>query len=180
MVNAYVLVIAGLMLTCGALGDRWGRKRLLLIGLGVFGISSAVAAGVDAAGPVIIARGLMGMGAAIMMPGAFATLAALFGPTERGKGLDTAVHATSRPAQRIPRSSARTRYGLGPEGLAGSAGRGLQHLSRSLDPRPARGSPEQGAEEVGLVDDTRHVGALRPGGGHADLRTGVVGADVAG
>ncbi|GIM63228.1 MFS transporter [Planomonospora venezuelensis] len=87
MVNAYVLVIAGLMLTCGALGDRYGRKRLLLIGLGVFGISSAVAAGVDSAALVIAARGVMGLGAAIMMPVAFAVLAALFGPAERGKAV---------------------------------------------------------------------------------------------
>ena len=57
MVNAYVLVIAGLMLTCGALGDRYGRKRLLLIGLGLFGLSSAAAAVVDSAALVIAAVG---------------------------------------------------------------------------------------------------------------------------
>lgn len=91
MVNAYVLVLAGLMLTCGALGDRYGRKRLLLIGLGVFGISSAIAAGVESAAPVIAARGVMGLGAAIMMPVAFAVLAALFGPAERGKAVSLLV-----------------------------------------------------------------------------------------
>jgi len=91
MVNAYVLVIAGLMLTCGALGDRYGRKRLLLIGLGLFGISSAVAAGVDSAAPVIAARGAMGMGAAIMLPVAFAVLSALFGPAERGRAVSLLV-----------------------------------------------------------------------------------------
>ena len=91
MVNAYVLVIAGLMLTCGALGDRYGRKRLLLIGLGLFGISSAVAAGVDSAALVIAARGVMGMGAAIMLPVAFAVLAALFGPAERGRAVSFLV-----------------------------------------------------------------------------------------
>lgn len=91
MVNAYVLVIAGLMLTCGALGDRYGRKRLLLIGLGLFGISSAIAAGVDSAALVIAARGVMGMGAAIVMPVAFAVLAALFGPAERGKAVSLLV-----------------------------------------------------------------------------------------
>ena len=91
MVNAYILVIAGLMLTCGALGDRYGRKRLLLIGLGLFGISSAIAAGVDSAALVIAARGVMGMGAAIMTPVAFAVLAALFGPTERGRAVSLLV-----------------------------------------------------------------------------------------
>ncbi|MGK2874390.1 MAG: MFS transporter [Nocardioides sp.] len=37
IINSYVLVLAGLMLTCGALGDRYGRKRLLLLGLSLFG-----------------------------------------------------------------------------------------------------------------------------------------------
>jgi EmrB/QacA subfamily drug resistance transporter len=91
MVNAYVLVIAGLMLTCGALGDRYGRKRLLLIGLGLFGISSGIAAWVDSAALVITARGVMGVGAAILMPVAFAVLAALFGPAERGKAVSVLV-----------------------------------------------------------------------------------------
>ena len=91
MVNAYVLVIAGLMLTCGALGDRYGRKRLLLIGLGLFGISSAAAAWAGSAALVIAARGVMGLGAAIMMPVAFAVLAALFGPAERGKAVSFLV-----------------------------------------------------------------------------------------
>lgn len=91
MVNAYVLVIAGLMLTCGALGDRYGRKRLLLIGLGLFGISSAAAAWAGSAALVIAARGVMGMGAAIMLPVAFAVLAALFGPSERGRAVSLLV-----------------------------------------------------------------------------------------
>ena len=91
MVNSYVLVIAGLMLTCGALGDRYGRKRLLLIGLGLFGTSSAAAAWADSAALVIAARGVMGMGAAIMMPVAFAVLAAIFGPSERGRAVSLLV-----------------------------------------------------------------------------------------
>lgn len=91
MVNAYVLVIAGLMLTCGALGDRYGRKRLLLIGLGIFGISSAIAAGVDSTALLIGARAVMGVGAAIVMPVAFAVLATLFGPAERGKAVSLLV-----------------------------------------------------------------------------------------
>ena len=75
----------------GALGERYGRKRLLLIGLGLFGIASAIAAGVDSAALVIAARGVMGMGAAIMMPVAFAVLAALFGPAERGRAVSLLV-----------------------------------------------------------------------------------------
>lgn len=91
MINSYVLVLAGLMLTCGALGDRYGRKRLLLLGLGLFGAASAVAAWADSAGLVIAARGVMGVGAATIMPVAFAVLAALFGPQERGRAVSLLV-----------------------------------------------------------------------------------------
>ncbi|HET6298081.1 MAG TPA: MFS transporter [Kribbella sp.] len=91
MVNAYVLVLAGLMLTCGALGDRYGRKRLILAGLVLFGVASAAAAWADTAGLVIAARAVMGIGAAIIMPVAFAVLAVLFGPAERGKAVSLLV-----------------------------------------------------------------------------------------
>ncbi|CDZ89525.1 MFS transporter [Rhodococcus ruber] len=94
MVNAYVLVMAGLMLTCGALGDRYGRKRLIAVALVVFGAASAAAAWAPTAGWAIGARAVMGVGAAILMPVAFAVVAALFAPRERGKAVAALVMAT--------------------------------------------------------------------------------------
>ncbi|MEV1319380.1 MFS transporter [Micromonospora arborensis] len=94
MVNAYVLVLAGLMLTCGALGDRYGRKRLLIIGLALFGIASALATWADSAGVVIAARAVMGVGGAIIMPVAFAVLPALFPPQERPRAVAVVVIGT--------------------------------------------------------------------------------------
>ncbi|MBM7167115.1 MFS transporter [Streptomyces sp. G44] len=91
MVNAYVLVLAGLMLACGALGDRYGRKRLIQIGLLVFALASALAAWADSAGVVIAARALMGAGGAILLPIAFAVLAVLFAPHERGRAVSVLV-----------------------------------------------------------------------------------------
>jgi EmrB/QacA subfamily drug resistance transporter len=91
MVNAYVLVLAGLMLACGALGDRWGRKRLFMIGLVLFAAASAAAAWADTAAVVIAARAGMGVGAAIILPVAFAVIAVLFEPRERGKAVSVAV-----------------------------------------------------------------------------------------
>ncbi|TLG08839.1 MFS transporter [Nocardia cyriacigeorgica] len=91
MVNAYVLVLAGLMLVCGALGDRYGRKRLLLIGLALFAASSAAAAWADTAGLVIAARAVMGVGAAILLPVVFAVLPVLFEPHERGRVVSLTV-----------------------------------------------------------------------------------------
>ncbi|MFH5227577.1 DHA2 family efflux MFS transporter permease subunit [Antrihabitans spumae] len=91
MVNAYVLVLAGLMLTCGALGDRYGRKRLLLAGLMLFAVSSAAAAWADTAAMVIAARAVMGVGAAIILPVVFAVLPVLFAPSERGRAVSLTV-----------------------------------------------------------------------------------------
>jgi EmrB/QacA subfamily drug resistance transporter len=95
MVNAYVLVLAGLMLACGALGDRFGRKRLLLIGLAVFGAASALAAWAGTAAVVIAARAAMGVGGAVLMPVAFAVVAALFTPNERGRAISVLVMGTA-------------------------------------------------------------------------------------
>ncbi|MEU0350912.1 DHA2 family efflux MFS transporter permease subunit [Streptomyces sp. NPDC006237] len=91
MVNAYVLVLAGLMLACGALGDRYGRKRLIQAGLLVFALASALAAWADTAGVLIAARALMGVGGAVLMPIAFAVVAVLFAPHERGRAVAVLV-----------------------------------------------------------------------------------------
>lgn len=91
MVNSYVLVLAGLMLACGALGDRYGRKRLFMIGLDLFAAASGVAAWAGSAGLVIAARAGMGVGAAIILPVAFAVIAVLFEPRERGRAVSVAV-----------------------------------------------------------------------------------------
>ena len=61
MVDAYGLVFAGLLLTSGALGDRYGRKGALTIGLLIFGTGSALAAASNASGQVIACRALMGL-----------------------------------------------------------------------------------------------------------------------
>ncbi|TDC71419.1 MFS transporter [Streptomyces hainanensis] len=94
IVNAYVLVLAGLMLTCGALGDKYGRKLLLSIGLVVFGAASALAAWADSGGVVILARAAMGVGGAIVLPVAFAIVAALFAPSERSRAVSLLVVGT--------------------------------------------------------------------------------------
>src|SRR5215470_1558125 len=80
IVNAYVLVFAGLLLPMGALGDRYGRKRLLLIGLALFGGASLFAVFSHNAGQLIAARSVMGIGGAILTPITLAILPVLFGP----------------------------------------------------------------------------------------------------
>src|SRR3954463_9713371 len=68
IVDGYTLVYAGLLLTAGSLGDRFGRKGALSIGLAIFGIGSVLSAVVGTAGELIATRSLMGLGAALIMP----------------------------------------------------------------------------------------------------------------
>jgi EmrB/QacA subfamily drug resistance transporter len=87
MVNAYTLVFAGLLLPLGVLGDRFGRKRLMIIGLLFFGGASIVATYADSVGALIAARAFMGIGAAILTPVGMAVLPVLFPPEERAKAI---------------------------------------------------------------------------------------------
>jgi EmrB/QacA subfamily drug resistance transporter len=84
VVDAYTLVFAGLLLTAGSLGDRFGRKRALTAGLLVFGGASAAAAFAGGVGSLIAARAVMGVGAALIMPATLSILTNVFtDPRER-------------------------------------------------------------------------------------------------
>jgi len=87
MIDAYVLVLAGLLLPAGALGDRFGRKAFLLLGLALFGAASVLASYAGGADTVIAARALMGVGAAILTPVTAAVIPTLFPPAERPKAI---------------------------------------------------------------------------------------------
>src|SRR5258708_7242912 len=86
-VNAYNLSFAVLLLTGAALGDRFGRRRMFAVGLGVFVAASAACALAGSAGWLIAARAVQGAGAALVMPLAMALLGAAFPREERGKAL---------------------------------------------------------------------------------------------
>ena len=93
IVDAYILVFAGLLLPMGALGDRLGRKRVLMSGLAFFLGASVVAAYVTGPGPLIAARALMGLGSAIMTPMAMATLPVIFAPEQRARAISVMAAA---------------------------------------------------------------------------------------
>ena len=88
IVDSYALVFAGLLLACGGLADRFGRKLMMQIGMVLFGLFSAWAAFTDTTGALITARGLMGIGAALVFPGTLAILIDVFrNPVERAKAI---------------------------------------------------------------------------------------------
>ncbi|WP_328783254.1 MFS transporter [Streptomyces canus] len=86
-INAYTLVFAGLLFTAGLLGDRLGRKKVLLGGLVVFGAGSALAAFSGSPDQLITFRALMGLGAAFVMPATLAVLMNVFEREEQPKAI---------------------------------------------------------------------------------------------
>lgn len=86
-VDSYVLVFAALLFTWGVLGDRIGRKRVLIIGLTIFALASLIAAFSVNAGMLIGMRAVMGIGGAAVLPTTLAIITVVFPPHERGKAI---------------------------------------------------------------------------------------------
>ncbi|WP_073262398.1 MFS transporter [Cryptosporangium aurantiacum] len=86
-INSYTLVFAGLMFSAGVLGDRFGRRRFLIIGMIVFGLASVASAFADTPGQLIATRALMGIGAAMVQPQTLSVITNVFDPSERGKAI---------------------------------------------------------------------------------------------
>jgi EmrB/QacA subfamily drug resistance transporter len=87
IVDAYTVVFAGLLLAAGALGDRYGRRGLLVVGLVVFGGAAAWALTITEPETLIAARALMGVGAAAVMPTTLSVITTSFPPAERGRAV---------------------------------------------------------------------------------------------
>ncbi len=86
-INSYSLVFAGMLFTCGVIGDRIGRKRMLLLGLAAFGLSSLVSAYAQSPEQLIVARAFMGLGGAAVMPQTLAIITNVFSPEERARAI---------------------------------------------------------------------------------------------
>jgi EmrB/QacA subfamily drug resistance transporter len=86
-INAYTLVFAGLLFTFGVLGDRIGRKRMMMIGLVLFGLGSLWSAYSGSAAELIAARAAMGLGGAAVMPQTLSIISQVFEPRERAKAI---------------------------------------------------------------------------------------------
>jgi EmrB/QacA subfamily drug resistance transporter len=87
MIDAYVLLFAGLLLTAGALGDRFGRRRVMLVGLVLFGIGSMASAFAPSADALILLRAAMGVGGALIVPSTLSVTAHVFTMEERAKAI---------------------------------------------------------------------------------------------
>lgn len=89
VVEAYALSLAALLLTGGALGDRYGRRKIFVIGVAVFSLASAWCGISPTMSHLIAARGLQGIGAALLVPNSLALISGSFPPKERGRAIGT-------------------------------------------------------------------------------------------
>ena len=92
--DAYSLVLAAAMLPAGMLGDRLGRKKVLIVALILFGASSAACAYAGGVGELIAARAVLGIGAAAIFPLSLSVIPVLFAPEERQKAIALMASAT--------------------------------------------------------------------------------------
>ena len=87
IVDGYLLSLAGLVLVAGSLGDRYGRRRVYLIGVAWFGIASLLCGVAPNTGLLVAARILQGIGGALLTPGALAILESSFARTDRARAI---------------------------------------------------------------------------------------------
>ncbi|MGA7956995.1 MAG: MFS transporter, partial [Xanthobacteraceae bacterium] len=89
LVNAYTLSLSALLLVGGAAGDRFGRRRFFMIGIGIFAVASAWCGMAPTFAQLITARAVQGAGAALLIPCSLAIIGAAFDEAERGKAIGT-------------------------------------------------------------------------------------------
>lgn len=89
IVEAYLLTLSALILVGGMLGDRYGRNRVMIAGVAIFGVASIACGAAPDAASLIVARALQGVGAALLVPSSLAIISANFEGAERGKAIGT-------------------------------------------------------------------------------------------
>src|SRR5712692_11616998 len=89
VVESYSLFLSALLLVGGSLGDRYGRKRIFVIGVALFALASAWCGFASSIHELILARGLQGAGGALLVPGSLAIISASFSDEDRGRAIGT-------------------------------------------------------------------------------------------
>ena len=95
VIEAYALFLAALILVGGAAGDRLGRRRVFLLGVALFAISSIGCGFAGSARELIVARAFQGVGGALLVPGSLAIISASFAEQDRGRAIGTWSGATA-------------------------------------------------------------------------------------
>ena len=95
IINAYLLMLAALILVGGSLGDRLGRKKVFMAGISLFGVASLACGLSPTVGWIIAARIVQGIGGSLMIPGSLSIITATVAPNRRGRAIGTWSAATT-------------------------------------------------------------------------------------
>ena len=102
IVSGYLLPLSALLLIGGAAGDRFGHRRLLMTGIGLFLLASLLCATAPDLAWLLAGRILQGTGAAMLMPTSLAILGSSFTGEARGRAIGTLAHGRQRVQPRVP------------------------------------------------------------------------------
>src|SRR5690606_40857386 len=111
IVNAYLLMLAALLLVGGALGDRFGRRRVFSLGMALFTAASVACGLAPSPGFLIGARAVQGVGGALMVPGSLSIITATFPTNRRGAAIGT-WSALDRKSTRLNSSHVKISYAV--------------------------------------------------------------------
>src|SRR3984885_8194560 len=89
VVESYALLLASLLLLGGSLGDLYGRRKIFLYGVALFALASSWCGFAPSIGSLIVARGVQGIGAALLVPGSLAIISAAYPEDQRGRAIGT-------------------------------------------------------------------------------------------
>jgi len=165
VIESYGLFLSSLILAGGALGDRFGRRLVFLIGVGMFALASAACGLAPNIHFLIIARAFQGMGAALLVPGSLAIISACFDEASRGRAIGTwsgftAITTALGPVLGgwlIEHASWRWAFFLNLPLAAVVIAASLRHVPESRDPTAAR------LDWLGAILATTSLGALITG-----------------
>jgi len=101
VIEAYALLLSALLLVGGALGDRYGRRRMFMIGVAIFTAASLACALSRSPGQLIAARAMQGLGAALLVPGSLALISAAYAEDDRGAAIGKWSSASSITSARM-------------------------------------------------------------------------------
>ncbi|MFJ9415653.1 MFS transporter [Streptomyces sp. NPDC101227] len=181
IVDVYALTVASLLVTCGTLGDRIGRKRMVLGGFALFGTASAAAAFSSSTGELIAARAALGAGAAMIMASTVALLRVVF-PDARERavalGIWTAAHSVGAAVGPLVGGVVTERWGWGAAFLVNVPIAavilviGARIVPESKNPAPRRWDMTSVALSIAGLASV--VYALKQAGAHLAVSPGVL------
>ena len=163
VIDSYAVALAALLLPFGALGDRFGRRLTLLVGVGIFAAASVAAAVATSGGTLIAARAAMGVGAAFAMPGTLSTITSVFPPEGRAKavGIWAGFAGAGGTIGMLMSGLLLERFWWGSTFLANALVAGLTFVARSSWPCRRPGRPRRsGSTPLGSLLSIVGIGAV--------------------